>query len=500
MRTRIVFLCLMLALGAAGVAAQTRTVNYEQMYCSGIFSTEAVPYDTYLVSGHESGYQTTFQQGDYVHINRGSSQGVSVGDEFLVLRPVKDTWPQWFYWERGIRSAIGKNWKDIGKLRVVNVHSDMSTAEIVFSCDYMQRGDHVRPFTERQAPALRSSKKFDRWAPPSGRATAMVVAGRDYGVVAGTGNIIYVNLGSSDGVKVGDYFRAYQYQGTRHDTVYQHRGIAYKAYGFGRTPRPYKWDEIPREVLGEGVVLRVSPTASTVLITYALREIYLGDYVELEHPQPVEEAPPAPPPAPANQPPTMSCSVERSSVIAGERVRVTARASDPDNDTLAYAWRTNGGQIVGSGSSVMLDTTNLRPARYTVTAQVNDGRGGAADCDVNVDVQAAPPPAQASKVNECIFRVSSAGVDNVCKRILDDVAIRLKNDPRSTLVIVGYADPGESGAARLATQRGENARQYLLASGIADARVDVRTASGQTGAGRQNRRIDLIWVPAGASY
>jgi hypothetical protein len=35
-------------------------------------------------------------------------------------------------------------------------------------------------------------------------------------------------------------------------------------------------------VLGEGIVLNVSQNASTVLITTTRREIYAGDYVELE--------------------------------------------------------------------------------------------------------------------------------------------------------------------------------------------------------------------------
>jgi outer membrane protein OmpA-like peptidoglycan-associated protein len=67
-------------------------------------------------------------------------------------------------------------------------------------------------------------------------------------------------------------------------------------------------------------------------------------------------------------------------------------------------------------------------------------------------------------------------------------------------VAVGYSDPGESAAARLSSQRAANAREYLASTGIASARIDVRPATGQAGAGAQNRRVDLIWVPAGATY
>ncbi len=201
-----------------------------------------------------------------------------------------------------------------------------------------------------------------------------------------------------------------------------------------------------------------------------------------------------------NRPPTVSCSADRTTVLVGERARITARAEDPDGDTLNYAWRTNGGRIVGSGSSVQLDTSGVQPGTYTVTGRVEDGRGGAADCSVSISVQAPPPPPQASKLNECFFSVGSARADNVCKRVLDDIALRLQNDPRARVVLVGYADPAERRAARLAQQRAEAARRYLVERGIAQTRVDVRSASGQARAGRQNWRVDIIWVPEGATY
>ncbi|MBI3405817.1 MAG: PKD domain-containing protein, partial [Acidobacteria bacterium] len=144
-----------------------------------------------------------------------------------------------------------------------------------------------------------------------------------------------------------------------------------------------------------------------------------------------------------NAPPTMSCSAERSTVLSGERARINARASDPDGDNLTYSWRTTGGQIVGSGSSVQLDTSGLSSGSYAVTGRVEDGRGGAADCTATVNVSIPPPPPQASKINECLFRASSARVDNVCKRILDDVATRLNSESTATVVLIGYADPKE---------------------------------------------------------
>jgi outer membrane protein OmpA-like peptidoglycan-associated protein len=201
-----------------------------------------------------------------------------------------------------------------------------------------------------------------------------------------------------------------------------------------------------------------------------------------------------------NRAPTMTCSVDRSSVLSGERVRVTASASDADNDTLTYSWRTNGGQIVGSGASVTLDTTGLAAGSYTVTGRVDDGRSGAADCTVAVGVTVPPPPPQAMKLSECFFRPASARVDNVCKRVMDDVALRLQNDPKARVAIIGYADPKERRPDKLGMDRAAAAKKYLVSKGIADSRIDTRAAGGQAGADKQNRRVDVIWIPEGATY
>jgi len=205
-------------------------------------------------------------------------------------------------------------------------------------------------------------------------------------------------------------------------------------------------------------------------------------------------------PKPIHQP-TLSCSVDRSSVFVGERVHITSDVNNPDAVTLNYTWRTNGGQIIGTGPAVDLDTTGAAPGTYTVTGRVDDGGPRAADCSVNVEAKAVPPPPQASKLNECLFSPKgSPRVDNVCKRILDDVALRLQNDPHATAVIVGYADPAEAHSAKLAGDRAANTVKYLGEKGIDASRLTTRTGTGMTGAGKENMRIDIIWVPEGATY
>jgi hypothetical protein len=276
--------------GLAEAQQSSKVLSESDLYCTGVATDQPVPADTYLISGENSAYKNTFQQGDHVYINRGADQGVKVGDIFEVVRPVsdpmEDKWfkvqsHEWFKWQSKLIHAMGTMYADIGQVRVIRVQPKISIAELKLTCDLMQRGDIVRPLTARPAPAYHDAN-FDPFALPSGKKTAMIVTTKSYGQIAGVGAIVFVNLGSAQGVQVGDYFRVFRYQGTRIDMIYQVKNTAYKVYGYGSAPVAYEWDSLPRQVLGEGLVLRTGPNSSTVLLTLAREEIYDGDYVELE--------------------------------------------------------------------------------------------------------------------------------------------------------------------------------------------------------------------------
>jgi outer membrane protein OmpA-like peptidoglycan-associated protein len=209
-------------------------------------------------------------------------------------------------------------------------------------------------------------------------------------------------------------------------------------------------------------------------------------------------------PKPKPPAPTMSCPAERSSVMAGERVQVTANVDDRSGTALKYSWQANGGQLVNASESsptVQFDTSGLAPGTYTVTGRVENGAGGAADCSTSVTVQQPPAPPTASKISECSFPLGSARVDNVCKRVLDDAAVRLQSDPKAKVVLVGFADPKEPSASKLADRRANESKKYLGGKqGVEAARIDVRSSSGIAGAGKENRRVEVVWVPDGATY
>ena len=271
------------AAAAPAAAPVVHQPDYSTVYCAGFVTDQAVPEDMHVISGEQSTYKATFASGDYVHINRGESQGVKVGDEFLVLRRTPDPSPvSWFKWQKKLMHAMGTPYVDQGRIQVVQVKEKVSIAKVVFACGMLQRGDIIRPFEARPAPAFKEPAVFDHFAPKSGKEVAMVVTTSLFQASAARGEVVYVNLGSNQNVKVGDYFRVFHYQGTRAETVPQTENYHFKLYGFGGTREEYNPEDLPREVLGEGIVLNVMRNSSVVLITVASHEIYSGDYVEIE--------------------------------------------------------------------------------------------------------------------------------------------------------------------------------------------------------------------------
>lgn len=222
-------------------------------------------------------------------------------------------------------------------------------------------------------------------------------------------------------------------------------------------------------------------------------------------PPPPPPPTPAPTPVPANRPPTVTCQADRTSIAAGDSVGLRASASDPDGDSLTYVWSTDSGQISGSGSGVKLEASGVSaPASLTATVRVSDGRGGSADASCNVRI---PAPEKRPEIVTCAstgFPPNRDRLNNVDKACLDDVALRLREDPRSRVIIVGYADSRERRPDVLSRQRAESTKTYLVRErGVDASRVTVRGAGGARSANASaslgNRRVEVTFVPEGAS-
>jgi outer membrane protein OmpA-like peptidoglycan-associated protein len=219
--------------------------------------------------------------------------------------------------------------------------------------------------------------------------------------------------------------------------------------------------------------------------------------------------PPPPPPPPANRPPTVQCEVEKSTIAPGETVKCRAVASDPDGDPLTYSWEASAGKVTGSGNEGTYDSAGVpAPTTVTVTVTVNDGRGGTASSKCVINVQAPTQKPEAVTCTSGGFPANLSRLNNVDKACLDDVASRLKQDPRSRVIIVGHADKNERYPEVIGRKRAEAVKDYLVKErGVDAARITAKSAGStkplDTGvsadAHRRNRRVDVIFVPEGAT-
>jgi outer membrane protein OmpA-like peptidoglycan-associated protein len=220
--------------------------------------------------------------------------------------------------------------------------------------------------------------------------------------------------------------------------------------------------------------------------------------------------PPPPPPPPANRPPTVSLNCLKDSLLAGESTDCRATAADPDGDALTYTWSASAGRVTGTGADARLDTTGVPcGTTITVTVNVSDGRGGTASATDTVRVICPEQPKpEAVTCTSGGFPRNLARLNNVDKACLDDVASRLRRDPRSRVVIVGHADKGERNANVVARKRAEAVKSYLVKErGIEEARITAREVGStrllDTGtsamARAKNRRVEVIFVPEGAT-
>ena len=215
----------------------------------------------------------------------------------------------------------------------------------------------------------------------------------------------------------------------------------------------------------------------------------------------------APPPAP-NQPPTVTCSVDRTEILPGESVNVTATAADPEGDPLTYEWSASAGKVTGNMTTAAFDFSGAQPpANATITVKVVDSHGNTATSDCAVAMAAPKPKAEAVSCLASGFPSNTSRITNVDKACLDDVAQRLSTDPRATVTIIGYADTRERSAQRIGQQRADAVKAYLTERGVESSRITVRSAAAtnpvevgtDASSLSRNRRVEVWFVPEGTT-
>lgn len=97
-------------------------------------------------------------------------------------------------------------------------------------------------------------------------------------------------------------------------------------------------------------------------------------------------------------PPSASCSVQPTEVMAGEPVTATISASgfNPKH-TVNYDWKSSGGKVQAKETTANIDTTGLAPGSYQVSGTATDPKvkkNGVASCNASFTIKEPPkhPP------------------------------------------------------------------------------------------------------------
>ena len=278
-----------------------------EVVCGGFIEQNPAAAQGQIVGAEQERERQVFVQGDLVFIDAGAQAGVKVGQEFSVVRP-RGRFSSKFSHKSG---SLGVYTQEVGVLRVVRVRDRASVAEVTLSCGELLLGDLLRPVRQSNMPTGRAEENLDHFAEPTGKQTGRIVLARDGRETLSRDEVVFIDLGAEDNIKVGDYLTVFRPKG--HGTLVENsdevvvnsragfESDEFRGGGFSnQSQRVKKVDggkdgktvkspsiknhrpPVPRLVVGEVVVLRVEGRSATAVITRATREVHTGDAVELQ--------------------------------------------------------------------------------------------------------------------------------------------------------------------------------------------------------------------------
>lgn len=275
------------------------------LYCAGFIQTASVDTSYEIVGAARERDKHVFAQGDELYISAGASRGVKAGDTFSVIRPrgrVESRWTK--------KRDVGFYVQEVGLVEVVTVKPDVSVVRVKTSCDNFLLGDLLQPVPARISPTFTSRPPLDLFGNQSGKASGRILMARDSIELIGREQIVYIDLGADDSIRVGDYLTIYRPLGTgniftreeKESVSAREEGFQSDRYRGGRfsnqasrksggqadgrlvtsedakSRRPGNL----REVVGEMVILNVREKTATAIITRTASEIHPGDNVEVQ--------------------------------------------------------------------------------------------------------------------------------------------------------------------------------------------------------------------------
>jgi len=232
--------------GMQYVSAPVNTYIYPSMGSAGFITRQDLESAGEIVGSAASG-RTIFGEHDVVFINLGSNSGVKEGDQFNIYK--KDS----KVYDPETDDLLGYKIKILGRLKITKVEADVSTAVITHSYEEIRIKDKLVPYE----PAVNTIDLTLASNPING----YIVCGKHDLTLYGENDIVYIDRGSNDGVQVGNTF------------------VIYKDRKPVEDPVTHKMLNLPKEILGKLLIIKVQTNTATAIITKSVREISIGDRI-----------------------------------------------------------------------------------------------------------------------------------------------------------------------------------------------------------------------------
>jgi len=273
---------------------RVQTPTYSDLYCAGFISKQTLPDANFVAGGLETPSTTKFGRGEIIYL---MGKGYTAGAEYEIIRALRDVNEYEMYpGQAKLLKETGQPYEEVGRVKIIDTRSKTAIGQIEYTCDAVNPGDTAIPFAEKQLVNFHNPIRFDRFLPSSSKASGRIVMAKDFDSALGTGQKVYLNVGSNQGVKIGDFFRAVRsYEADLKDPAdslsfdasmaedTQKKSPSFDPGMFEKGNGPViHVRDLPRRAVGEIVIIGVTNTTATGMIVFALEDVHAGDGVELD--------------------------------------------------------------------------------------------------------------------------------------------------------------------------------------------------------------------------
>ncbi len=212
----------------------------------------------FTITGNKREDRQFLGDGENVYLNGGANQGVKVGDRFLILKTVVRR----LMHPTIAKKKLGDVVQQVGVVRVLSTQPNGSVAVIERCLDSVEVGDHLEKFVE---PAnIPSQLRTDITEPVKIASDAgMVVYTRDSKYLTSGGDMIIIDKGANDGLKVGDVLLA----------------ARARSFSVGSDNQKKPPMESTSYYLGQALVVRTDSQTATCRVLRSVEELQSGDTV-----------------------------------------------------------------------------------------------------------------------------------------------------------------------------------------------------------------------------